>query len=269
MKTSIIVCAYNEQDTIFNVVAACCKHNPEAEIIVVDDGSTDDTEVVLETLSFHYDFAYLKLTENHGKNYAMAYGVEYATNEIILFFDANVTEVRKDHFSAMLTPLVSGKAELVVGSPSGLTVDFSLNPYKTLLGQKALLKKDVLPILKDISEIRYGVDTYILLHYQTLGKRIHFAALHGLQIPTEALETPQLNTSATVHNETFEVAHALLSNIDLMTKRLQNNIQKTQNYTQSTITSVQIELNHRMKILKDRVGSIEMKSLKNAFQEAV
>ncbi|HYQ56035.1 MAG TPA: glycosyltransferase family 2 protein [Draconibacterium sp.] len=66
MKTSIIVCTYNEEETIFNVVAACCKHNPEAEVIVVDDGSTDGTENVLKTLVPHYHFEYLKLPENYG-----------------------------------------------------------------------------------------------------------------------------------------------------------------------------------------------------------
>jgi hypothetical protein len=55
-----------------------------------------------------------------------------------------------------------------------------------------------------------------------------------------------------------EVANTLLSNYDLITKRIQNNIQKTQNYTRSTITSVQFELNKRMKVLKDRILEIEV-----------
>ena len=172
MKTSIIICTYNEEKTIFEVVAASCKHNPDAEVIVVDDGSTDNTEEVLETLAFHHDFVYLKLPQNHGKNYAMAYGVEYASNEIILFINADVKHLRKEHFGLLLEPVESGQADMVIGSPPGITIDFRRSPYKSVIGQTAMLKSDLMPVLKDIREIRYGVDSYLTLYYQTIGNRI-------------------------------------------------------------------------------------------------
>lgn len=261
MNTSIIICTYNEEETIFGVVAACCKHNPDAEVIVVDDGSTDDTEAVLETLSFHYDFEYLKLPENRGRSYAMAHGVEYATGELILFFNADVSDVRKEHFSVLLDPIIYGKADMVIGSPSEITVDFRLNPYKSLMGQKAMLKKDLMPVLSDIREIRFGVDNYILLHYQTLGKRIHFILLEGLRSPKNETGEGCFADASAETSEVLEAANALLTNMDLITKRIQNNVQKTQNYTQSTITSVQVELNKRMKLLKDRLNKIELASV--------
>ena len=51
MKASIIICTYNEEKTIADVLIACCKLNPDCEIIVVDDGSTDNTENILNELS--------------------------------------------------------------------------------------------------------------------------------------------------------------------------------------------------------------------------
>ncbi|WP_346855433.1 glycosyltransferase family 2 protein [uncultured Draconibacterium sp.] len=255
MNTSIIVCTYNEEETIFGVVAACCKHNPDAEIIVVDDASTDSTEEVLSSLAMHYEFEYLKLDKNRGKSYAMAHGVEYATNEVILFFNANVKDIREHHFSNMLNPIFQGKADLVLGLPSAYTVDFRINPYKSVVGQKAMLKEDLLPILDDIRELRFGVESYITLYYQTIGKRMHFVSLDGLQTLLDKTFDEQLNDDA---EGSLEVANALLTNIDLITKRVQNNIQKTQNYTRSTISSVQLELNKRMKMLKERNGEIEL-----------
>ena len=251
MYTSIIICTYNEETTIFNVVAACCKHNPEAQIIVVDDGSTDETEAILETLLFHYEFEYLKLPENHGKSYAMAYGAEYATGDVILFFNADVTNIRKEHFTSLLTPIYNEQADMVIGFPSEVTINFKSNPYKSMIGEIALLKNDLRAILGDVREIRFGVETYILLHYQTLGRRIHFASLDGLQMHEKWQDQDCLVSE---ENEDVEVANAFLSNIDLITKRVQNNIQKTQNYTQSTISSVQFDLNRRMKALKDRIS---------------
>uniref|UniRef100_UPI0032180515 glycosyltransferase family 2 protein n=1 Tax=uncultured Draconibacterium sp. TaxID=1573823 RepID=UPI0032180515 len=257
MKTSIIVCTYNEADTIFGVVAACCKHNPEAEVIVVDDGSTDNTSAILETLAIHHKFEYLELSQNHGTSYAMAYGIEYASNEVIVFFNANVKEVREQHFSSLVEPIYRREADLVLGTPSGLTVDFGLNPYKSVLGQKAMLKADLIPILNDIREIRFGVESFIALYYQTIGKRIHFAMLNGLQNRSEETEDHHLPVTESAN---MEIANALLSNMDLITKRVQNTIHKTKNYTQSTISSVQIELNRKMKMLKEKNRKMELAS---------
>lgn len=258
MNTSIIICTFNEETTIFNVVAACCKHNPDAEIIVVDDGSTDDTQATLETLSMHYDFEYLKLPENCGKSYAMAFGAEYATGDVILFFNADVSGIRKEHFVTMLEPLYKRQADFVMGMPSGITIDFKSNPYKSMIGQKAMLKEDLMPMLNDIREIRFNVENFILLHYQSNGKRVHFSVLNGLHLVQKDIEKEQFATQINAEGEDLEIANALLTNIDLITKRVQNNIQKTQNYTKSTITSVQFELNKRMKLLKERINAMEL-----------
>lgn len=257
MNTSIIICTYNEESSIFKVVAACCKHNPNAQVIVVDDGSTDETEAILETLSFHYDFNYLKLSENRGKSYAMAYGVEYAIGEVVLFFNADVADIRKEHFTTLLDPIYKQKADLVIGAPSEITIDFKSNPYKSMIGQKAMFKEDLLPILNDIREIRFGVENFIMLHYQTIGKRVHFTSLDGLKLVGQSQENERFYVENDASGD-LEIAHALLNNIDLMTKRVQNNIQKTKNYTQSTISSVQFELNQRMKMLKERINELEL-----------
>ena len=254
MKTSIIVCTYNEEETIFNVVASCCKHNPEAEIIVVDDGSTDGTESVLETLSAHYKFDYLKLPENRGKSYAMAYGAEYASNEILLFINANLTNLRKEHFKAMLSPIENKEADMVVGNPLSFTIDYGVNPYKTFMGEKAVLKSDFLPILKDVKEILFGVEAFITIYYQALRKRIAYQALNGLEKKTTTSEKYTVEKTA---SRDKEIANAIISNIDLITKRIQNNIQNSQNYTQSTISSVQLQLNQYMKHLKEQIVKVE------------
>lgn len=257
MNTSIIVCTYNEEATIFNVVAACCKHNPNAEVIVVNDGSTDNTEAILETLAVHYKFDYLKLTENKGTSFAMSHGAEYATGEVLLFLGADISEIRKEHFASMLEPIYNRKADLVIGTPSDTTINFKSTPYKSIIYNKAMLREDLLPILNDIREIRFSVESYILLHYQTVGRRVHFASLHGLKTPIKEKCEERLLLEANIKKDQ-EVATALLSNLDLINKRIQNNIQKTQDYSKATITSVQYELNKRMEALSSCINELGM-----------
>lgn len=254
MKASIIICTYNEEETIFNVVAASCRHNPEAEVIVVDDGSTDNTEAVLETLAIHHSFQYWKLQENKGLSYAMAFGLEVASNEVVLFLNADIQGLRKEHFERLIQPVANGETDMVIGTPNNFGVNFSLHPYKSALTQKAMLKEDLMEVLDDIREMRYGIDAYLTMLYQTIGKRINFSVLEGVQFvnhnPAEALWM-----SSNEMDE--EVANSLLNNFDLMMKRIQNQIFKSQNYTRSTITSVQYDLNKRMKSLKERIGEME------------
>ncbi|WP_157482979.1 glycosyltransferase family 2 protein, partial [Geofilum rubicundum] len=105
MKASVIICAYNEEKTIANVLISCCNLLPDSEIIVVDDGSNDDTQNILKELSKDYLFINERLDKNRGKSWAMVHGVEKSSNEIILFFDADVSNIKKEHFDLLLTPI--------------------------------------------------------------------------------------------------------------------------------------------------------------------
>jgi glycosyltransferase involved in cell wall biosynthesis len=90
-KASIVICVYNEEKTIVYVVQSCHKYNKDAEIIVVDDGSNDSTSKLLADLEQEIPFIHIRFPENTGKSNAMAVGVENASNEIILFFDSDIS----------------------------------------------------------------------------------------------------------------------------------------------------------------------------------
>ncbi|NJO91429.1 MAG: glycosyltransferase family 2 protein [Chloroflexia bacterium] len=141
MQTSIIICTYNEEKTIAEVVMSCCKYMPDSEVLVIDDGSTDKTEAILQELSESYSFIYEKLKENKGKSWAMVHGVEKATNEIILFFDADVSNIKKEHFDSLIEHVLRNDADLVLGQPSETLIDYRINPFRSLTGERALLKK--------------------------------------------------------------------------------------------------------------------------------
>jgi glycosyltransferase involved in cell wall biosynthesis len=256
MKASIIICAYNEEKTIADVVMACCKLNPDCEIIVVDDGSTDKTENILNELSKEYSFRYERLEKNMGKSWAMAYGVEISENDIILFFDADVSNIKKEHFEMLLNPIKNGSADMVLGQPSETLIDYRINPFKSLTGQRALWKKNLVPILNDIRNIRFGVETYINLYYQALGKRIKHVLLLGLKHPTKYEKTTPIRATKEFIMEGHEIAITLVENHNLITRRMELKFNKANEKTINKMNELQEDLNKKLQDFKNKFDKI-------------
>lgn len=94
-KCSIVIPTYNNQFFIANAIKSAVKQNYEAslyEIIVVDDGSTDDTDLVMNGIleANMADIKYFK-KKNGGTASARNYGVEKSSGEYIAFLDADDT----------------------------------------------------------------------------------------------------------------------------------------------------------------------------------
>lgn len=94
MDLSIIIPAYNEEDRIKNTLLAIHDYLHEcklhAEIIVVDDGSTDKTAEIVRAKQAKIKNIYLlQYKPNRGKGYAIRKGIEAARGEYILFTDAD------------------------------------------------------------------------------------------------------------------------------------------------------------------------------------
>ncbi len=95
MKITIIVPAYDEEHriapTLHDISQFIIKNDINAEIIVVDDGSTDATEFIAnETLSKQkVPYKVVRQTENQGKGMAIATGIKSSTGDYILFTDAD------------------------------------------------------------------------------------------------------------------------------------------------------------------------------------
>ena len=115
MKLSVIIPAYNEENTIAYVVMRifALRLDFDFEIIIIDDGSTDDTSGVIKKLWL--PVVYIRLERNQGKGMALRRGIQEARGDVILIQDADFEYDPKD-YTALLKPIVSGEAEVVYGS---------------------------------------------------------------------------------------------------------------------------------------------------------
>ncbi len=251
-NVSIIICSFNEEKTIEYVVSSCCKYNKESEIIVVDDGSTDNTENILTNLQKKYTFRYEKLPENKGKSWAMAHGVELAKNDIILFWDADISNIKEEHFDIILEPLLNNDADMVIGQPSDTLINYRINPLKSFSGERALWRKDILKITDEIRHTRFGVETFINLYYQAQGKRIRYVLLEDLYHPTKYQKTTPFNATKELLSESKEIAVTLINNHNLILKRINNLIRDKNVKMQKKYLSMQDNINDKIKKLKEK-----------------
>ncbi|HET6142272.1 MAG TPA: glycosyltransferase family 2 protein [Candidatus Acidoferrales bacterium] len=116
---SIIIPIYNERQYVEKILervqSAPIPPNLNREIIVVDDGSTDGTTMMLETLGGDRTIKIHRSILNFGKGTAIRVGLHYATGEYILIQDADL-EYDPNDYEQLLLPLLDGRADVVYGS---------------------------------------------------------------------------------------------------------------------------------------------------------
>jgi glycosyltransferase involved in cell wall biosynthesis len=108
--------AYNEAHTISKVVKAVLAQPMVAELIIVDDCSSDGTREVLKSLAEHEpQIRYFEHGENLGKGAALKTGISKATADFVIIQDADL-EYDPAEYGKLLAPLLSNKADAVFGS---------------------------------------------------------------------------------------------------------------------------------------------------------
>ena len=104
---SCIVPAYNEANNLRlllpEILALLSAMSPQVELIVVDDGSTDDTALVMHGLcAAHPRLIYLQLSRNFGKEVALTAGLDVAGGTVTIMMDAD-----GQHPSNLLAPMLA------------------------------------------------------------------------------------------------------------------------------------------------------------------
>ncbi|MFN8037858.1 MAG: glycosyltransferase family 2 protein [Acidimicrobiales bacterium] len=111
---SVVMPAYNEMATIEQVIEAVLASPYTAEVVVVDDGSTDGTREALEKIDDARVRVFLQ-PFNQGKGAAIRRGFAEATAAFVIVQDADL-EYDPAEYSDLVAPLLADKADVVYGS---------------------------------------------------------------------------------------------------------------------------------------------------------
>jgi glycosyltransferase involved in cell wall biosynthesis len=106
-RISCIVCAYNEAERIGAILEAVQAHPALHEVIVVNDGSTDDTAALLAD---YPGIRVISYAPNRGKTYALGRGMAVARGEHLMLLDADLAGVRAADIQALADPVIDGWA---------------------------------------------------------------------------------------------------------------------------------------------------------------
>lgn len=116
-RIGVLIPAYNEADRIDRTIAAVSAMPDIDELVVIDDGSTDETASVAESAGA----SVIRLEENSGKGAALNAGVAEVQADVYLMIDADLGESASETVR-LLEPVLAGHADMsiaIMKAPEG------------------------------------------------------------------------------------------------------------------------------------------------------
>jgi len=200
-NVSVIMPVFNERNTVELALRLVLEQPCVAEVLVVDDFSTDGTfEVLTNAAATEQRIRLHRHERNQGKGAALRTGISKASADIVLIQDADL-EYDPADYAALLKPILSGKADAVfgsrfIGSHEHRVLYFwhSLgNQFLTLLSNMTtnlnltdmeacykVFKRDLIQSVT-LEENRFGIEPEIVSKIARTGARIYEVAIsyHG------------------------------------------------------------------------------------------
>lgn len=194
---TVIIPALNEANTIVSVIRFCQSEPAVSEVIVVDDTSEDNTVALAREAG-----ARVLISATRGKGISMKEGIDAATNELVVFLDADIDPYPDQSIHKLTSPLINDEADFVKGSfarNAGRVTELVAKPLLTILfpglahfaqplsgmiaGKKSYFQK--IEFFND-----YGVDIGILIDMYLMKARVaevNIGYIENKSKPWEAL----------------------------------------------------------------------------------
>lgn len=181
-RVTAIIPAYNEEGTVGEVVDVAKTASCVDEVIVVDNGSSDDTS---EVASEHG--ARVVSHPEGGKGQAMAAGVAATDADVIVFLDADLTGLRTDHIDRLARPVLEGEVGMSCGlfDRGPLLNPIFLHLLPQLTGERAV-RRELFESLEPEASSGYKVEAALNSAASELGMEVDAFICDGMSHRTKS-----------------------------------------------------------------------------------
>ncbi|RGP36274.1 glycosyltransferase family 2 protein [Pseudotabrizicola alkalilacus] len=184
--TRAITClipAHNEAARIAGVLAAVQGHPMISRIIVVDDGSKDDTAAIAGAAGVEV----LRLMPNRGKSAALAEALSRVRTSHVLLLDADLTGLTAADLSRLIAPVVGGGADVSLSLRGNAPFLWHWLGVDYITGERVLPMWLITPLVRDIGALpRFGLEVFLNTHIQAAGLSVAIVRWAGVASPSKA-----------------------------------------------------------------------------------
>lgn len=175
-EVAAIIPAYNEEKTIFPLVRVFKNSKLFSEVIVVSDGSRDHTVLLARQAGAKV----IVLPENIGKGGALSVGVTATQAPILLFFDADLSRVTKEHLLQLINPILESQTEMVVGIQPKYEEMYEMNHDLPVLSGQRALRREVFEQVPEKLRKGYQIEEAMNYYCKMNGQKVKLVNLEGI-----------------------------------------------------------------------------------------
>lgn len=183
MRISCLIPAHNEAARIGAVLDAALRHPLIDEVIVIDDGSTDDTA----RIAARDGVRLLHMVRNGGKTRALAAGIALSTGDTLLFLDADLTGLTAQDLTRLIHPVASGKADTAISLRRNAPLLWRWIGLDYISGERVLPRSLIEGHLDRLGHLpRFGVEVYLNTLWIAARPRIAVVRWSGVESPSKS-----------------------------------------------------------------------------------
>jgi glycosyltransferase involved in cell wall biosynthesis len=187
IQISCIICAFNEAPRISAILAVVSVHPLLHEVIVVNDGSTDNTAEVVRRFPMVTLISY---PVNQGKSHAMATGVAAAKSDFLMLLDADLKGLTVSHITALAAPVLSGEADVSLSLRRNSLSIFRAIGLDFVSGERVIRKEVLSETLKEINGLpNFGIEVF--MNNQIIARQLSIMVARWPQV-TQSRKTEKL-----------------------------------------------------------------------------
>ena len=183
MTVTCLIPAYNEAARLGAVLRAVQSHPLINEVLVVDDGSNDDTTEIARAFGAHV----LVTPKNGGKTKALAFGLAATRSDFVLLLDADLLGLTAADVTALLQPVLQGRADTAISLRGNAPQVWRMIGLDYISGERVIARALLEPHLAALQALpRFGFEVFLnrLLIAQNL--RVAIVAWPKVASPSKA-----------------------------------------------------------------------------------